>query len=98
MDSATTGSITNVKALQKSSSTTTNRGHAKYMQKRPTYKFKNWENSNDPNQDKIVVELRKKLRLPEIRQEEMEAKPIELRKANSIAKQSMAEYQARKSN
>ena len=44
------------------------------------------------------MELRKKLRLSEIRQEEMEAKPIELRKANSIAKQSMAEYQARKSN
>ena len=44
------------------------------------------------------MELRKKLRLPEIRQEEMEAKPIELRKANSIAKQSIAEYQARKSN
>lgn len=61
-------------------------------------KFKNWENSNDPNQDKIVVELRKKLRLSETRLEEMEAKLIELRKANAIAKQSIAEYQARKSN
>ena len=43
------------------------------MQKRPTYRIiENTENSNSPNQDKIVVKLREKLRLSEMRQKEME--------------------------
>ena len=58
-------------------------------------KFENAENSNDPNQDKILVELRKKLKLSEMRQKEMEGTILELKKANEITKQSLAEYKAK---
>ena len=56
-------------------------------------KFANAENFNNPNQDKIVVELREKLRSLEMRQKEMEATLTKLKKANEITKESLAEYQ-----
>ena len=54
-------------------------------------KFAYAENTNNSNQDKIVVELREKLRSTEMRQKEMEATFIELK--NEITKESLAEYQ-----
>ena len=56
-------------------------------------KFANSKNTNNSNQDKIVVELREKIRLSEMRQKEMEATLNELKKINEIRKESLAEYQ-----
>ena len=56
-------------------------------------KFANAENTNNPNQDKIVVELREKLRSSEMRQKEMEPTLNELKKVNEITKESLVEYQ-----
>ena len=54
-------------------------------------KFANF--TNNPNQDKIVVELKEKLRLSEMRQKEMESTLTELKKASEITKGSPAECQ-----
>ena len=56
-------------------------------------KFANAENTNNPNQDKIVAALRQKLRSSGMKQKEMEATLAKLKKANKITKESLAEYQ-----
>ena len=55
-------------------------------------KFANAENTNNPNQDKIVAALRQKLRSSGMKQKEMEATLAKLKKANKITKV-IAEYQ-----
>ena len=68
--------------------------HMQYICKKDRLtKYANAEKTNNPNQDKIVVELREKLRSSEMRQKEMEATFIQLKKANKITKESLAEYQ-----
>lgn len=57
------------------------------MQKDQFTKFANAENSSDPNQDKVVVELREKKWGHRI------ATLIELKKASDITKQYLAECQ-----
>ena len=44
------------------------------------------------------MELRKKLKLSEMRQKEMEGTILELKKANEITKQSLAEYKTKMSD
>ena len=88
-----TGSITNMKTLQKSKWKTTTSAHTIHMQKRPTYKIWRCRNINDSNQDKIIVELREKLGSSEMRQKELEATLTELKKANKITKEGLIEYQ-----
>ena len=47
-------------------------------------KFANTENTNNPNQDKIVMKLREKLRSSKMRQKEIAETLTELKKANNI--------------
>ena len=69
-------------------------GHMQYICKKDRLtKFANTENTNNPNQDKVVVELRRKPRSSEMRQKGMEATLTELKKANETTKESLAEYQ-----
>ena len=67
------------------------------MQKDRLIKFSNAENSNNPNQDKIVVELKGKLKLSKMRQKE-KAILTELKKANKITKENLAECQQKQLN
>ena len=67
------------------------------MQKDRLIKFSNAENSNNPNQDKIVVELKGKLKLSKMRQKE-KAILTELKKANKITKENLTECQQKQLN
>ena len=77
VDRTTTGFIKNVKAPQKSrSKIVTQRAYNAYAEKTGLVA----ENSNNSNQDKIVKELREKLRLSQMKQKEMKATLTELKK------------------
>ena len=69
--------------------------HVQYICKKDQLtKFPNTENTNNPDQDKIVAALREYLRSSEMRQKQTEARLTNLKKANEITKESLAEYQA----